>query len=86
MAVVIEKSKLISKIFFGVFWIAAITPFFGQELMLGVYEKLSSPMFALIDLAIIFLGLWTLKRKVDKFILLLFAAVAYISSTSNSES
>lgn len=80
MAVVIEKSKFISKIFFGVFWIAAITPFFGQELMLGVYEKLSSPMFALIDLAIIFLGLWTLKRKVDKFILLLFAAVAYISS------
>lgn len=80
MAVVIEKSKFISKIFFGVFWIVAITPFFGQELMLGVYEKLSSPMFALIDLAIIFLGLWTLKRKVDKFILLLFAAVAYISS------
>lgn len=80
MAVVIEKSKLISKIFFGVFWIAAITPFFGQEFMPSVYEKISSPLFALIDFVLILLGAWVIRDKKDWFFLLLFVGFSFIST------
>lgn len=80
MAVAIEKSRLISKIFFGVFWIAAVTPFFGQEFMPSAYEKLSSPLFALIDLVLILLGAWVIKRKTDWIILIAFAGFAFAST------
>ena len=80
MAVVIEKSKFISKIFFGVFWIVAITPFFGQEFMPSVYEKISSPLFALIDFVLILLGAWVIRDKKDWFFLLLFVGFSFIST------
>ena len=80
MAVAIEKSRLVSKIFFGVFWIAAITPFFGQEFLPSVYEKLSSPLFALIDLVLILLGAWVIRSKKDWFILLSLVLITFIST------
>lgn len=80
MAVVIEKSRLISKIFFGVFWIAAVTPFFGQEFLPSVYENLSSPLFAFIDLMLILLGAWVIKSKKDWAILIVFAGFAFVST------
>lgn len=80
MGLVIEKSKLVSKIFFGVFWIATIIPFFGQELMPNLYFTISSPLFALFDIIVAILGLWLLKDKTDKLTLILFAGFAFISS------
>ena len=80
MALVLEKSKLVTKIFIGVFWLVAVIPFLGQELMPGVYEKISTLLYAFVDFVIISLGLWVIKDKKDWAILIAFVALSFIST------
>lgn len=76
----IEKSRLISKIFFGVFWMLAAIPFFMQELTPDVYEKIISPLQLIADFSLICLGLWVVKKKTDWFFIITFFILAYIST------
>lgn len=80
MNLVIDKAELISKIFFGVFWITAVIAFPGQEFMQSAYDAFSSYLYALLDMIIILLGLWVMRSKTDWLMLISFAVLAYVST------
>lgn len=80
MALVLKKSRLISKIFFGVFWIVALIPFIGQQFALSAYESIIPYISVLADFVIIALGLWLIKDKTDWILLISFVLLAYIST------
>lgn len=80
MALVLEKSKLITKIFVGIFWLVAVTPFLGQELMPSIYEKISAYISLLADATLIALGVLLCKKRIDRILILLFLLIAIIST------
>lgn len=77
---IIEKSKLISNILFGIFWISAVMPFLGQEFIPSVYDKVSSLIFAVIDLLLIIIGCWVIRAKTDWFLLVSLVIIIFAST------
>lgn len=76
----VDKANLVSKIFFGVFWITAVSPFIGQELVPSVYESISSYISLLADAVLILLGVWLIRSKTDWIMLVSFFVLAFIST------
>ena len=80
MNLVVDKANMVSKIFFGVFWITAVIPFIGQEFIPGIYDSVSPLIFAFIDFVLILLGLWLIRSKADWIVLLSLLLITFLST------
>lgn len=77
---VLKKSKLYVNLLLFAFWLIGGVPFFGQELISGVYLKLVSPILLIADSILVFLGLCVLRNKIDKIMLFLFIIISLLST------
>lgn len=80
MSYVVEKKKVVVSLLLCVFWIVGGFPFFCQELAFSLYEKINPFLLLLADVVVIFLGIITLRKKNDIFIVVSFFTLAYIST------
>ncbi len=80
MSILINKSKLYTRMLLFAFWLIGGLPFFGQELAPAAYESLSSKLLLVADAIIIFLGLKLIRHRHDLIILISFIVIAIIST------
>jgi hypothetical protein len=70
----IERYKFYYRVFIIFFWIEACFVFVSEEL-LPFIQPLKSPLYFVLDVIIVLLGLYTIDRKRDKAILISFFAI-----------
>ncbi len=75
----IERYKFYYRVFIIFFWIEACFVFVSEEL-LPFIQPLKSPLYFVLDVIIVLLGLYTIDRKRDKAILISFFAISIIST------
>ena len=76
----IEKHKLIAWIFFVTFWICATVPFVVQEATRSYQPGVVTALWGAGEVLVALLGLWTLKARVDKVIVLIFFALSFVDT------
>lgn len=76
----IEKHKLITGIFLFAFWICATVPFILQEVTQEYHGPEVAKLWTLGEVAVAILGLWTLKARVDKVIILTLFTLSFLDT------
>lgn len=76
----IEKHKLIAGLFLFSFWVCATVPFVLQEITGEYHGPEVIKLWSIAEVAVTFLGLWTLKARVDKVIVFTFLGLSFLDS------
>lgn len=80
------KYKLVVKVLMITFWVLGTYNFIFQETVPSVLDKISIYVSILSELIIVLLGLWTLRSKADKALIVSFLVLAIISNRVNNGS
>lgn len=80
---VVSKATVVSKTLIIVFWIIALFPFLLQEVSIGIYEKVETPIRLVCDGIILLLGVWTIKNRYDIILAVSLLVISYFASVAN---
>lgn len=80
----LTKTSIVSKALFIVFWILAIFPFTLQEISMGIYEKVETPIRLACDGVLLLLALWTIKNRLDIILAGTLIVLSFSSSVLNN--
>lgn len=80
MSMRIEKHKLIAGIYLWTFWICAVTPFIVQECTNSYQGDIVRSVWLMGELVVALFGLWTLRARVDKVVVIVFLLLSYVDT------
>lgn len=83
MAGYVPKYKYVAWLLLGVFWILGCFSYPLQEVVPGIHSAINSYVLMLGDAIILLIGLWTLRARIDIFLLVSLLVISIISMSVN---